>query len=97
MNGATQNLALWYCLTGLWLRNWLGGKDSNLRYRIQSPGPYRLATAHPELLQEQFKRPGMISAHPLPRALWLPPSATTLWYSAIIFSSIIFRVSLLIG
>src|SRR5947208_16709134 len=28
-------------------KNWLGGKDSNLRYRIQSPGPYRLATAHP--------------------------------------------------
>jgi len=56
-----------------------------------------LATAHPELLQEPFKRPGMISAHPLPRALWLPPSATTFWYSAIIFSSIIFRVSLLIG
>src|SRR6266542_6550057 len=76
-------------------KNWLGGKDSNLRYRIQSPGPYRLATAHPELLQEQFNRPGMISAHPLPRALWLPPSATTFWYSAIIFSSIIFRVSLL--
>jgi hypothetical protein len=39
-------------------KNWLGGKDSNLRYRIQSPGPYRLATAHPELLQEQFKPPG---------------------------------------
>src|ERR671918_3095644 len=35
-------------------RNWLGGKDSNLRYRIQSPGPYHLATAHPELPPEEF-------------------------------------------
>ena len=43
---------------------WLGGKDSNLRYRIQSPGPYRLATAHrTKLLRQEFTRSRHIGSH----------------------------------
>src|SRR5919106_4267366 len=40
-------------------RNWLGGKDSNLRYRIQSPGPYRLATAHPRTSTKEVHPPAL--------------------------------------
>src|SRR5258706_6521751 len=75
-------------------KNWLGGKDSNLRYRIQRPVPYLLATAHPN--SPGNSRPGN-SLHSPPSARSPPPSATTLLYSAMIFSSIILRVSLLIG
>ena len=50
VNGATQLLLNLYRKgqpAKLRMKNWLGGKDSNLRYRLQRPGPYRLATAHP--------------------------------------------------
>src|SRR3970040_78630 len=75
---------------GLGRKNWLGGKDSNLRYRIQSPGPYRLATAQPlNRYQQNYpdfpRRSGLITNYrsSLPSGLLRPPvSASTFSYSA---------------
>src|SRR6266542_5721522 len=55
MNGALKNISqlISASLIGL---NWLGGKDSNLRYRIQSPGPYDFATAHPRTSPREVHR-----------------------------------------
>src|SRR6266498_3846571 len=55
MNGALKNISqlISASLIGL---NWLGGKDSNLRYRIQSPGPYHLATVYPRTSPREVHR-----------------------------------------